>query len=193
MINVVIDSYMGFSQKLDKHTGFDDLYATLVTQLSGKARVINIPHRWNSWVGVDAKQVARHSTSKTYHVRIGYSYGGYAAYKRCEADSKLGITVDRLFLIDAVWRLKTARWSWLARLSSVVGKPKFKIPPNVKNVTCWRQKVNLPAGHEITVQDDGHTILDDRSWVDVPHNDMDNDHSIHSQIATEISNDLATH
>jgi len=103
---------------------------------------------------------------------IGYSWGcGYGAVQLARSLGHQGFRVDYMLLCDpvyhglAVWRAMLPR--------TLFHNVSVEVPANVNSVWWLRQKVDKPAGHEVTAESP-MTLIHEPTILDVGHCEMDN-------------------
>jgi pimeloyl-ACP methyl ester carboxylesterase len=99
-------------------------------------------------------------------VLIGFSYGGWTAILIARELESLGLDVEVMLLIDAVWR----PLAWLPSLTSLLRRWKIRVPENVRCVYSWRQQAGAPFGHEVMC---GALTLHTAHTLTAPHQQID--------------------
>lgn len=160
----------GFRQKRNAPIGMLNRWLK-ARQLSAPERCIQL-YTWND----DWKEIAAFIKLVSVHpvrVRIrGYSWGGDGAVELCAELEKLGISVEHLILVDAVYRSNLLpTWIPLNPLS-LLSIPKIKIPANVARVQWLYQRMNKPAGH-VPVAMGSQTTIEPGIKLNLSHADMD--------------------
>lgn len=110
---------------------------------------------------------------------IGYSYGGYSAVLLCRELRALGVAVNHLWTIDAVFRI----WDHWGSLRSLRDYWIIAVPQNVRVVTSWRQKVNKPRGHWICTY---KTTTHDARSLNVRHAEADDSPIVQAAILDRV-------
>ena len=174
----------GFLQTIGKANG--------LTKLAGKLREIeglhiDTPMDWDANPDKRARWVMGAYQRKAPNIVVGYSFGANSALKMCQYFEKHNITVDLLVLIDGVKRLKTAKFSWVARAFSLWKWQKLVMPANVRAYRVWRQDVGSPKGHPVHQRhSDGSLTRCGESMLKIKHVDMDDADVIHNVIKAHV-------
>ena len=147
--------FVGLWLDLRRHHLYDD---TAITQLS-----------WNSNWSDEAERIFRLSSHGPPTVRIyGYSWGaGWGAMQLAEHLRRRGVPVRAMVLVDPIYRHPY----WLGNWRSLFHWVKIVVPPSVKEVWWFRQKLTWPRGHDLYAEDG--TVLHEPVWLDVGHAHMD--------------------
>ncbi|KKN11269.1 hypothetical protein LCGC14_1028260 [marine sediment metagenome] len=100
---------------------------------------------------------------------VGYSFGGYSATLLAKELGKRGIEVRAMVLSDPVYR----HWHRLGWWRAMWPWSEIKIPSNVREVWWFRQRQNLPRGHELVAEKPRNTTIHeprvlkrDHAWMD---------------------------
>ena len=196
-MKVFVFLFTGFHQGTAQPTGLEYLYAKLDHLRRPGVSIEYKP--W--WTDVEAlasfvnRQIVGRTGASHYRiVVVGYSYGGDRAVRLCRALRAIGIQVQNLYLIDAVWRPRYPLpfTKHLPSLLSIFSFPKIVVPDNVKHVRAWRQKYPVfaewpanPRGHQIVVEDRNKTTTHGVTTLNKLHSQMDDCPSIHEIVLLE--------
>lgn len=180
-----VDLCTGFMQSTRKTNGMDVL-ADKLHSINGLR--VGRPMKWDSDPIGNAKWVLDNIDHDASYSIVAYSYGANTALTMCRELHKHRRGVDRLYLIDGVKRLRTARFSWIAKAWSINPYLKLVVPNNVNNCLAWRQSVGRPKGHKILQQ----SILGTKfttinaDFLKVKHVDMEDQAVIHEKIFDQL-------
>jgi pimeloyl-ACP methyl ester carboxylesterase len=146
-----IVTFQGFTESEASASGTEGLFFDVVRKFSGEKVTTYHPRRWNSELEPLLDQLIRQRIHDV--IVIGYSWGGgFTSQKFAEMAPDWGIKIPLMLLCDPVYR---PLWvpSWLGAnplcIGSLSRKATIKVPESVKRV-CWvRQKISIPAGHDL--------------------------------------------
>jgi len=179
-----IDLCTGFLQSTRKTNGMDALADKLhdINDLR-----VGRPLAWDSDPIGNAKWVLDNVANDMPYSIVAYSYGANTGLNLCRELQKHGRSVDYLYLIDGVKRLRTAKFSWIAKVWSLNPYLRLIIPSNVRHYTIWRQNQRQPKGHRVyRTLLNGSTEEIPTIWKNRPHTEMEDDAQIHSVIEKEM-------
>jgi len=173
--------FTGFTQGDGRPTGMERVYESLDTFRRPGVH-IEIKPWWTDHVAL-AKFINRQVTGGAYRIVLaGYSYGGYRATRVAQELENLGVTVHRLFLVDAVWRpsYPIPFTKHLPSLLSMSRFPNLHVPANVRRVNAWRQRLGPfaefpinPMGHNLVIENRGETEFSGFKPLEVVHSECD--------------------
>lgn len=181
---VIITCYSGFLQNEARYTsnGMQMLVENLrCLQCDFWPHVRTYYRPWNYNVRAMARLACSIVDGGDYEiVTIGYSYGANACLWYCRELQRLGMEVSQVVLVDPV---KRSRWlpkplpspssMFRSRNLPLCGPwPRFNFSSNVRRLTHWNQRVDLPQGHSVLQNNDerkGKTVVDGTG-----HTKMDN-------------------
>jgi pimeloyl-ACP methyl ester carboxylesterase len=107
-----------------------------------------------------------------------YSWGaGWGAMRLARELSRRGVNVSWMVLSDPVYRSPWIITRWLA----LVPWRSILVPPNVRVVHWFRQRVSLPSGHALRPQRKERTVISPAVWADVSHLYMDDLRTFHRE------------
>lgn len=193
----------GFTQRLSSNSSNGTLY--LWSALHNKFAAADTAIEWYPW-DADVKGIADkvHEFKSRFgesSVRIyGYSYGCTAAVRLAKALQRNGISVHRMVLCDPVYRHHFPLGNWRSLLSS----QKLVVPSNVYRVDWLYQRnprfsinrrlkrlghVFEPAGHQVTLTSEKHTIMEYAIELELCHSQMDNAQAFHNLALTGTCHD----
>ena len=169
MNNNLIICISGFLDKLDQNSGVYSLYQKLVIQ---NPHDIIILLNWNTKI---YKFIKFFNLGYNKITIIGYSYGGNTAALLVKEMNRRGVSVDYLFMIDAVWR----RWKRRPSITSLDHTKTIVLTDGVKELFSWRQYYGKILGHEII---SGENTIRHDYVVNTNHTNIDSDPAIHEII-----------
>ena len=109
----------------------------------------------------------------------GYSFGGQSAVNCCLRFFEMGISVQRLVLVDPVRRNSVYPWGWL---SAVNRFRFFQIPTNVERVDWFWQSNDWPRSHSVRVVDRKKTSFFEHPMLKQNHRSIDNAPEVFTKI-----------
>ena len=168
----------GFTQAKDRPHGMLRLWQQLCQHRDYKTAVELMP--WKSdWEELaECMFLCSPSDAKTKIGIYSYSYGtGWGAMQLCKALDKRGMSVDALVSADGVFRHKYAFGAWRA----LVPWSRIWVPGNVRHVSWFRQKENLPAGHTLLAMDPRKTYIEKPTWIRATHQYLDDSQAFHDE------------
>jgi len=109
-----------------------------------------------------------------------YSYGcGYGFVRVARELKKLGIPIKHAVLCDPV-HYSVTRWRSLIQRTPIIGRRLYvAVPSNVQAVTWFRQRVDLPSGHDLRFES-ADTINHGPTYLQAGHTEMDNQPEFHA-------------
>ncbi len=150
----------GFTQSSKKHNG---TIQTVLDVLDSKQSIYCSYYPWD----VEPEEIAwalHRMMPGSKHYLLGYSYGGMTATRTANHLTKLGEHVERLILVDPVWR----PWAWPS-LTSLLPFWKIRVTGLVNDVQVYHQEVDMPKGHQVY-----HGQLKVKMMkLELPHNEID--------------------
>lgn len=171
---------MGFTQSWRRRTGQERLWK-LVRARSGPNTLVLTPFEWDRDAREVAKFICANTTTAARIVVYAYSWGaGQFFIDLAEALGECRRRVTHAVLCDPVYR---NRWvpTWLPfNPSSLWSRMSFVIPPNVKRVTWFFQRVNRPSGHTPVALDSGLTTIEPGYQLECKHDAIDDHPTYHS-------------
>lgn len=140
----------GFCQDESKPSGMMRLWRDVhheVHRNSTNANSVVIPKTWR--VDADALAEWMWRTRPVGHPPVidivGYSWGGAAAVRLCNALGRRGQKVRNLILCDAVYRHPYWLGNWRAFMPGIP----LVVPGTVQNLWTFKQDTNWPRGHRV--------------------------------------------
>lgn len=181
-IEVWIVCIAGFGSHEGRSDGVERLQDRLHRKFSNETTRVLL-RNWNDSATYLAHRIDNWKDKKRppIIILIGHSYGGFACTEIAAELQKVGLLVDLMFLIDAVWRPGVR-----ASLLSLLAWWKIMIPANVKKAFAWRQNISKPAGQELVLLSK-ETELQETSKMQVPHTKMDDLQGIWDVVEKEIT------
>lgn len=147
----------GFTQGIGRRTGIFRLWMKLLKLRSPHVSVelYEYNHPWNAV----AEQIflASEDWDNTRIVVAAYSFGGGFGFLQLARElAERGLEIDTGILSDAVYRSRFILGKWLA----FVDWPVIRVPPNVKIVHWFYQRMNRPRGHRVVAVNEQSTKID---------------------------------
>ena len=163
--------YQGFSQRLATFNGIEKLWREADHALSGPYTRVEIYH-WYESVSLLAQRIKQFSPEDCDPevILVSFSWGSATALQLARQLGRRSITVKHLISCDGVHRSRR----WLGQWE--VGFPEhfpLWVPPNVLEVSHFRQKKSWPRGHVVKAEDPIATKLHPVEWLDAEHCWMD--------------------
>lgn len=153
------------------------LYAETLSAYGGNGNIIRLK-TWNDAWAHEAEFLYTVCTKKEDPriLYIGYSWGaGWGGVRLAKHLLDKGIEIDRMVLIDPVYRHPYFLGNWRALISAYP----ITIPRNVKRVTWFRQNESFfIKGHNLRIPNGSETIIDDPIWLNIPHSAMDDSQTV---------------
>lgn len=146
-VHVVVS---GFLQRYGDRNGMARLWRALHECASEDTAILHCT--WNDDFRDTAEFVWRYRATQGEPTRIalyGYSWGVAGCIRLARELQKRGMGVDYLVSSDGVYR----HWYPLGSWRAMVSWSRLVVPANVANVFWFRQRSNLPAGHDIVAED----------------------------------------
>lgn len=174
MISKRIVCISGFQQDISTPTGIEKLWMKLRDLHQSKECAVCY-YPWNyKWAGF-ADHILRTGPEdpREMDIRVcAYSWGaGAGSLKFAKALADRGMSIEIAVYSDPVYH---SMWGlWRSLWSPILGKPRIKIPKNIRNVWYLRQERFPPYGHECEAEDYGYTQIKDYGMLDRPHSFMD--------------------
>lgn len=146
----VVVPIMGFTQRAGTSPGLVRLWRRMLARAAPDTLVLP-PSTWDR----DMRDLADLIAAVAPLARIGvaaYSWGaGWGFVQLAKALGKRGLTIQDAVLCDPVHRNPLMPWrAVFAPISSwFLGAPRITVPPNVREVHWFRQRMDLPAGHDV--------------------------------------------
>ncbi len=169
--------FSGFQQKTATINGtvrVEDRILKIV-QNRPNVRVILLPQ--NADVVDVAERIAKtqdDSGRETIVNVYGYSWGGQTAADFARELQRRSIKVQWMVLTDPVLRVsRFLFFFWLFQWRAFVSWLPIRIPKNVKNVRCFRQRMNYPRGHDLVADDPDATDIPEAVILEADHCWMD--------------------
>lgn len=161
----------GFTQSINKSSGFDKLWLKLREQSSEKVSVVN-PLRWRANFDSLAEFIFRmKNNGKTPDINIyAYSWGaGHGFISLSKELAKRGLLVRNAVLCDPIYH---SWWRpWRAMMTGKLSPP-IVIPRNVNRVHWFYQRQNTPQATSLksqwiyTVIEEGVELKANHEWMD---------------------------
>lgn len=166
----------GFLQHEGKPTGMVRLWRHLAAE-HADARTHVCLRTWDDSADHLAELIWRLRENGAPRICIfAYSYGGgWAAPRLARELDKRGLGVEHLVLSDPVYRSPRLALRWL----SLTRWPRIVVPPNVRQVTVFRQRLSRPAGHDVSLADPRTTRLAGHYLARAAHVYMDDLRAFH--------------
>lgn len=161
----------GFRQTEGKPTGMVRLWSQLHERHAQPGVCVEL-RAWNETWRDLAELIWRvQPDNEPVVVKVyAYSWGaGWGAMQLARQLAQRGIPVAWMVLSDPVYRSPWPWWRWLALASW----RSIRVPANVRVVHWFRQRTNLPAGHNLIPIRKERTIVTTPVWVEVSHQYMD--------------------
>jgi pimeloyl-ACP methyl ester carboxylesterase len=161
----------GFRQTEGKPTGMVELWRRLHA-LHAKPGVSVELRAWNdNWRDLAELIWRVQPLDEPVSVKVyAYSWGGgWGAMQLARELGRRGVHVAWMVLSDPVYRSPWLATRWLA----LVPWRSILVPPNVRVVHWFRQKVSLPAGHALRAERRQKTLITPPVWAEVSHLYMD--------------------
>lgn len=179
-VHVVVS---GFLQRYGDRNGMARLWRALHSQADADTAILH--QRWCDDFRDVAEFVWRYRATQGEPTRIalyGYSWGVAGCLRLARELQKRGMGVDYLVSSDGVYR----HWYPLGSWRAMVSWSRLVVPSNVANVFWFRQRANLPAGHEIVAEDRAKTQVFKPVVLTSTHQYMDDAPMFHAK-AIEVS------
>lgn len=183
-VHVVVS---GFLQRYGDRNGMARLWRALHGCASEDTAILH--HRWNDDFRDAAEFIWRYRATQGEPTRIalyGYSWGVAGCLRLARELQKRGMGVDYLVSSDGVYR----HWYPLGSWRAMVSWSKLVVPSNVANVLWFRQRSNLPAGHDIVAEDSSKTQVFKPVVLEQTHQYMDDAPMFHAK-SVEVAKLLA--
>lgn len=183
-VHVVVS---GFLQRYGDRNGMARLWRALHAQADADTAILH--QRWCDKFSDVAEFVWRYRATQGEPTRIalyGYSWGVSGCLRLARELQKRGMGVDYLVSSDGVYR----HWYPLGSWRAMVSWSKLVVPSNVANVFWFRQRQNLPAGHDIVAEDRTKTQVFKPVVLTSTHQYMDDSPMFHAK-AVEVAKWLA--
>ena len=165
-VHVVVS---GFGQDRGDPTGCDKLWRRLYSEFAS-AETLVLFCEWDQDMDAVARMIWRHSGSNGESPLVtlaAYSWGLPTAIKLSKQLWRRGIQTEVLTSCDGVYRRLWRLWAvWFRH-------PVVSIPPCIRRVEPFRQKVDWPFGHQLVAEDDQRTVISATRWADRGHFTMD--------------------
>jgi len=177
MIDKWIITISGFTQDLDKETGIELLWKD-IRGYACHDSCVSLPLTWNSdWEAI-SKFIHRNSGENPTIFMVAYSWGcGRGFVQLSKHLRKFNYKVKHAILCDPVYKPKLWAFSWVA----LINIKKIDVHENVERVTWFRQKENLPKGHDLNIIGE-NTVADEPIVLKLKHADMDNSPEFHNKV-----------
>ncbi len=173
--------FRGYTQREGSFTGLERLYYK-VKRVVGNGGNETILRAWTADVEEIADRIFHNSDSSPTVIVIGYSWGGQTAVNLCKSLRKRGLSVNWLFLCDAVYRAR----HWWQYPRSLLSWFSIRVPGNVARLWYCYQRENKPMGHTIHTED-GTVVYGRKPFVGVTHAHMDDQNSFHDAVLERIA------
>jgi len=167
----------GFMQHTGTRTRLADLWDALYNKYPSTSLSVVKFCPWNTNWDHEAEFVLRHGCRAPCVRLVGYSWGaGWGSIQFCKQLQKRGLTVNRMVLIDPVYRhnYRCGNWRAFAPWQTIW------IPSNVRgDVYSFHQKTDWPRGHKLKarvpdltkvypsklIENVGHQFMDDQEDI----------------------------
>lgn len=107
-----------------------------------------------------------------------YSWGaGFGAMQLARELARRGVPIAWMVLSDPVYRSPCVLFRWLA----LTPWRTIRVPPNVRAVRWFRQRLSLPAGHDLVAMQKERTAIAPAVWAEVSHAYMDDCRLFHRE------------
>lgn len=169
----------GFLQDEGRVTGLSRLWRELHREHAGPDTVV-VQRAWSDCVWTLAELIWRtRPDDRPPRVGIaGYSWGGMTALHLCEELNRRSIPVERLYLVDAVYR----HGYWLGQWRAFVPWRRLYVPRNVAYCRPFAQRENLPRGHDVVAVDPAATDLRPVGWLNCVHQYADDHPAVYHSV-----------
>lgn len=170
-INAWHKVFTGAFQHEGRATGGFQLWLRLMQELGSKTCRVDL-HRWKEDADRLAEQVflvrqAQGGPPPAIYV-YGYSRGGWASRQFARGLRKRGIAINHMVLCDPVlWGLSLVPWA------------KLRLPPNVREVTWFYQRMNWPMGHRVVAENKNQTVVHAGVEICATHQYADDSQAFH--------------
>lgn len=163
----------GFTQRLESPSGAQFLWNAIRRARANSADAAALLEPWNAdWRGIaDLIWRFRPLDRPARVCCYAYSWGGGWGFPALARElAQRGIEIAQAVLCDAVYRPRWISFDWLA----LTRLPKIRVPANVREVSWFRQRTGLPAGHDVIAEDRTRTRVNAAVVCDgVAHQFMD--------------------
>jgi hypothetical protein len=173
-VTKAIIMFSGFQESEENKSGFEAGFFTTVRPFANGEVTVYHPRTWKTSVKNLLRQLYE---NQIFNVAIiCYSHGQAAAMDFARLAPKYGVTVQLLLACDPVYRPAwLPRWtiaqffSWRA----VIGHPKIKVPPTIKEVHYVYQDIDTPNGDPLIAEDPNETTIYTPVKIKLPHTRID--------------------
>lgn len=173
---------MGFTQTFDRMNGQVALYLKALDATTRRNAVL-APFHWKADPREACGLLRQIVDKRTRIYGYFYSWGAGAFYRRLVKHMEdAGLSFEAIVLCDPVWRT-TLLPGWIPiNPTSLFPFYRFVVPPNVRRVYVFRQQMNRPCGHVVTVEDPRTTRLISCTTLNVRHERMEDQPEYHAQV-----------
>jgi hypothetical protein len=173
-VTKAIIMFSGFQESEENKSGFEAGFFTTVRPFANGEVTVYHPRTWKTNVRNLLRQLYENGISEV--AIVAYSHGQAAAMAFARLAPKYGVTVRKLLGCDLVFRPTwLPRWT-IAQIFSwraVIGHPKIKVPPAIKEVHYVYQDIDTPNGDPLIAEDPNETIVHTPVKIKLPHTRID--------------------
>jgi hypothetical protein len=166
--------FTGFQESEAKRSGFEAGYFDIVRHFASEQVTTYHPRTWKTDIDNLLRQLFENGIREV--AILCYSHGQSAAMDFGQKAGHYGIKIPLLLTCDAVYRPSWAPRSMLAQILAVramIGNPKIKVPPSIREVFSVIQKIEKPCGHPLVAEDTKATLIYNPEVLTYGHTRMD--------------------
>jgi len=173
-VTKAIIMFSGFQESEERQSGFEKGFFSTVRPFASSDVTVYHPRTWKTNVRNMLRQLYENGISEV--AVICYSHGQAAACDFARMAPKYGVTIRLLLACDPVYRP-----SWLPRWTiaqffafrAILGSPKIKVPPSVKEVHYVYQTIDSPNGDPMVAENPDETKIAAPVEIRLPHTRID--------------------
>lgn len=173
-VTKAIIMFSGFQESEENKSGFEAGFFTTIRQFANGDVTVYHPRTWKTNVKNLLRQLYENGISQV--AIISYSHGQAAAIDFAKLAPHYGVTIHLYLACDPIYRPTWAprkTWAQIFSVRSVIGNPKIKVPPTIKQVYSVIQNISKPSGHHFIAIDPNETEVHIPVTIKLPHTRID--------------------
>lgn len=174
IVTKAIIMFSGFQESEKRQSGFEKGFFSTTRPFANDEVTVYHPRTWKTNVKNLLRQLYENGISEV--AVICYSHGQAAAMDFARLAPKYGVTVRLLLACDPVFRptwLPREWWWQIFSWRAIIGNPRIKVPPSIKEVYYVYQTIDSPNGDEMVAEDPSETVIHTPVEIRLPHTRID--------------------